>query len=293
MQPTPGQIGDLETQLTNTVKRWVAQTWPTPTPVPAVNASGITPPAVPTGLKLDFFDDFATNVRDTTIWAPSYTGHSEGGVQGRFGGDAHVIQSGDSTLKLLAFSDPTFLAQSWVNEAGKYNNWVGGGLGAWNKPLPVGSEVYVCMKADFHPGFSPIALLMGVGEWGPELDFAELSGDRPTQFTGTRIVGAHGSNNQPQFQSPTLDLTKYHVFGTQWHADKVTYSLSDANGNNVVWALWPNDSTAGDVNGLKGPTKQVLCLQYQTNPYTPPADASITAANPATQTIDWVIAFTP
>lgn len=254
---------------------------PTPAPTPASNASGIPIPPAPAGLKLLFVDDFTTTTRDTTIWTPAYSGKSEGGVEGQFGGESHVKQPGDSTLRLLAFTDPG------VSSA-QYNFWAGGGLGAWAKPMAVGSEVYVCMKADFVPKFSPIALTIGAGHWGPEGDFAELTGSDFTQFTGTRIEGVNGSNNQPQQRSPITDLTKWHVYGQRWHTDKIEYTL-----DGQVWATWVNDSAPGDVNGWAGPTLQVLCLQFQANPSTPDANPSITASNPYAQIVDWVVAYAP
>lgn len=263
----------------------IYSTTPVPPPVTAPNASGI-PIAGPAGanMKLYFSDEFATGY-DPTIWTGEYTGNSEGAEQGQFGGASHFSFPGDSTMRLLTFSDP-------VLSKGLYNNWVGAGTGAWLKPLTVGCEVYVCAKMQQHENVAHIALLIGDGTWGPELDFCEmtptLSNPNPSSMSGTRLTGPSGqTNNQPQATLPKTDFTQWHVYGVQWGAASITYTI-----DGVVWARWQNTSVVGDVNGLNGPTKQALCIQSQTgDPGTPQVNASITASNPIEFIVDWAVAY--
>lgn len=254
------------------------------------NASGIFPvgPKDPT-LVLAYLDEFETG-QDASIWTANYSGHSEGVQQGQFGGDSHVVCPGDSTVRLLAFPDPEL-------SGGLYNDWVGAGFGAWNKPLPVGSEVYTCAKVMLHenvaclPGF-----LIGSGEWPPEIDAVEitptLATPKPTSFAGT----IHWSASLQQQQIGTdaafpfgLDFTEWHVYGCQWGAATITLTI-----DGHVWATFANPSQPGDVHGLAGPTPMVVSIQTQTgDPGTPQPDAAVTASAPVEMVIDWCEAFMP
>ena len=262
---------------------------------PANNASGIAPLPVPSGYTQAFLDEFTATSMDMSVWSGAYSGTSGGFENGQFGGANHLVYAGDSTVKLLGFYDP-------VTSQTLYNFWAGAGFGAWNIPLPVGSQVYVCFKTDLYENMASIALLIGATTWPPELDFAEITPETGTptpvrmEFTPHYDINGSAVNWPGQVDSIVtfpdgIDFTQWHVYGQQWGADTITATL-----DGIVWASIANPSAPDESSGhgLNGPQEQVLCIQMQTgDPGTPALNTSIVKSNAITMTVDWAQAFIP
>jgi hypothetical protein len=263
---------------------------PPPSPVPA---PGFNLPAVAAGFKRVLAEAWTSTTLNAALWTTPYNGRSEGGQTGFFVGK-HTVLKGDGWLRLQAYPDPAGLAQCWQYDAtiaAHVNQWGGAGLQS-TALFPATMNLAFVAKWDTMPGMTPIVLLMGRKNWPPEIDILEmnaaLKGGVPQPYQQSYHYAAPNS----QFQVAVViaagaDLSQEHLWVFKSTTTGAITTVTDAAGNvaatcTVTYA----DHTAVAVdptNSYSLATPQFLGLQHQTgDPGNPPADASVTAANPIT-----------
>ena len=209
-----------------------------------------------TGWDQVFADDFATF--DTTKW---WTWGGQPGGDPSAWWDASHVTVFDSVLTLSTSQGP-------FGNTGK-TGWVSGGVGCQF------SQTYgkyeVCMRADTAPGVSVICLLWPVAKvWPPEVDFYEDDGTR-SAFSAT--LHYTPGNQQVQEHCSAYDLSKWHVVGVEWTADRLVYTV-----DGVVW------QTLNNVNVPSIPMRLDMQAQYL-GQGSPPTISGFD--------IDWVVQYKP
>jgi len=259
--------------------------------------SGFTPPAVASGMSLIFFDDFLGSSLDTNWGSPGNQYGAGVNAEGALWAPWHGVVSG-SCLNLCAYQDTSLIGQWGVTTAqsNAVLNWVAAETGTSpNIPLGIGTRILVAMRADSLPGLTAIALVTGLDNWPPEIDFVECN----APMTNFYVTDHYGSGNSQSYYGTSdnglsINLTEWLVWGVEWTTATINYlvQLTPA-GPLTVWKSIPNPAPTGS-NSFANP--MFLSLQYQTNdaiynsgtPQYPVNSPSITAANPMRQQHDWV-----
>ena len=260
---------------------------PIPTP-PSTNPSGFTPPAPVAGYTRSL-DDFLTTSW-SSLWTGRYNGPSQGFQQGIFL-DTHAVLKGDSLLRLEAYPDPANALNSWEATpaiVAAVNGWCGAGVQTVVR-WPVGTIFTWAMKWDVYDQIASIALTMGK-TWPPEQDIVESSGGGVKPITNlTGSFHYTKSNGQTQLGFKGTDFSDWHVWQLQWTQKG---SVVTCDGQVVMNLQYTPAMTADSTYGLLA--NQFFSFQCQTgDPGNPPADLSITAANPITTYVDWFCVDTP
>ena len=182
---------------------------------------------------------------------------------------SHVVQNGDSLLRLQFYSDPA------ANDSADNNN-AGAGCQTdqaqfqW-KP---GTKFYVARRMDSHASVVGILLLMPCGGYWPgEFDFCE---------NGMAWVHWSSSDQTKGFTMPAgTDESVWHVWGCEYGATQLSASI-----DGTTWMTMTNPTTdATDVNGMLRP--MFMSTQVQDGDMTYPS-APIPYAQRVEQQIDWV-----
>ena len=263
---------------------------PTPVPTPGPYPSGLTPPPVPTGYTRSF-DDF-TSTTLGPLWSGGYNGQSQAAQVGIFL-KSHLVLNGDSWLRLEAYPDPANSLSSWMATpaiAASVNQWCGAGVQSVTR-WPVGTIFTWACKWDTYPGMTPTVLTMG-NNWPPEQDIIEadvsVKGAPQTGFNESFLYAPGPTQDQKFVSDGGIDLSQSHIWQAKW---TTTGTVVTVDGNVVDNESFSSAMLSG-VNGLQNP--QFIAFQHQTgDPSNPPADSTITAANPVTFYVDWVAIDVP
>jgi hypothetical protein len=246
--------------------------------------SGLTPPAIPEGYELSFFDDFLGTSLNTSNWDVwSGTSHA---VSDGYWLPSHVVVGHDgvqdSILHLQAYQDT---ASGSGNAGNLY--WTCGGIGwAGQNEYPPGVIINVAMKQAPYANLTAIAILIGANNWPPEIDFVESGTGSGTTIDGFTATAHYGSgNSQVQYSAPSNSMTAWGMWGIIWTPPTISYTY-----NNVVWKEFTNpDQNYSDVYSLV--QNMTMGLQYQTGDIGsayPPNDGTVTASNPMEMQVDWI-----
>jgi len=261
---------------------------PTPTPVPptpgpsTTHPSGFDPPAVEAGFTRAAFDDF-TSTSWSNIWAmPPYNSVSKAAQDGIFL-TSHAVLKGDSLLRMECYPDPQGALNGWqITPAliAAVNGWACAGVQTARR-WPVGTTITWAGWWDTYPGITAINLLMSDG-WTSEIDLIEANASAkggPVNQYAVTLMTNQGSNKVQLKANTGQDFSQKHVWQAKWTLQGTTITC---------------DGTVVASSGFVNNAPQFWTIQPQTgDPSNPPADASITAANPITQYLDWVCFDTP
>ena len=267
----------------------------TPPPVTPTGPVGIPIPPVPAGFTRVLSDAMDGTALDPTIWTDGgnsvdYNGLSGGTAQGFFVASHVVVKNGAANFN--AYQDPAGVEQCWgytAALAAQVNNWAGAGTHSKILVGP-GSVTRICMKPSTYPGIAPMAIFFGAKT---EFDFAEFNviktkGQPITQFSGSVHWNNHTQQDNFTLKAPAgVDFAQGGVFEARFTTTAliVSFSVDGVTYAEIGGYTFSAAQLASDIL-----TPQNLCLQTQTGDVmpNPPADPSVTAANPVQMPVYWV-----
>jgi hypothetical protein len=177
------------------------------------------------------------------------------------------------------YPDPQGALSGWqISQAliNAVSGWACAGIQTARRWSP-GTTITWAGKWDTYPGVTAINLLMSDG-WTSEIDLTEanasVKGGPSDQYEVTFMTNQGGNKSQQSTENTGQDFSQPHLWQAKW---TLSGTVLTCDGKLVAQSGFVNNAN------------QFWTIQPQTgDPNTPGPDASITAANPITQYLDWV-----